>query len=85
VVISWHTLPGGIWPGQRTTQGMRMPPSIVVYPQPRSGLLLPWGGLRCGAPLGDVQTTSVVPFRPSFFKVLMISPVHQSSSSTESP
>ena len=47
--------------------------------------LLPWGGLRCTAPLSLVQMTSVRLASPSRSMAAMISPVLQSISSTLSP
>ena len=41
--ISFLTVPGLMWPGQRTTHGARMPPSQVVSFPPLNGVTPPSG------------------------------------------
>ena len=41
--ISFLTVPGSMWPGQRMTAGARMPPSQVVSLPPAKGVLPPSG------------------------------------------
>ena len=49
-----------MWPGQRTRQGTRTPPSKVVFFVPRYGLLIS----SSTGPLSLVKTTSVLSLNP---------------------
>ena len=84
VLVSAPLLPpAGILPGQRTTQGTRMPPSSVRPLRPRRGRLLPC--FSRFEPLSEVKRTSVFSSMPSAFNALKISPMDQSISCTQSP
>src|SRR5262245_22771037 len=57
-------------PGQRMTQGARMPPSQVFILEPLNGVVPPSGKVKLSAPLSVVKTTSVFsscPMSSSFF------------------
>src|SRR5262249_34493673 len=58
-------------PGQRMTQGARMPPSQVFIFEPLNGVVPPSGKGKVSAPLSVVKTTSVLsscPMSSSFFR-----------------
>src|SRR6185295_12282421 len=57
-------------PGQRMTQGARMPPSHVFIFEPLNGVVPPSGKVKVSAPLSVVKTTMVLsswPISSSFF------------------
>src|SRR5262245_32833705 len=57
-------------PGQRMTQGARMPPSQVFIFEPLNGVVPPSGKVKVSAPLSVVKTTIVLsswPMSSSFF------------------
>ena len=59
--MSFLTVPGSMWPGQRTTIGARMPPSQVVSLPPLNGVVPPSGiGDRLGAVVGGEDDDGVV-------------------------
>jgi hypothetical protein len=58
--ISLFTVPGLMWPGQRTTSGARMPPSQVFIFEPLNGVTPPSGKVKVSAPLSVVKTTMVL-------------------------
>src|SRR5262249_41799706 len=69
--ISLYIVPGLMCPGQRTTQGARMPPSQVFIFEPLNGVVPPSGYVKVSAPLSVVKTTSVLsscPMSSSFLK-----------------
>ena len=64
------TVPGSMWPGQRTTIGARMPPSQVESLPPLNGVVPPSGKVMVSAPLSVVKTMMVLsssPISSSFF------------------
>ncbi len=68
--MSVFTVPGSMWPGQRTTIGARMPPSQVVSLPPLNGVVPPSGKVIVSAPLSVVKTMMVLsssPISSSFF------------------
>ena len=68
--MSFLTVPGSMWPGQRTTSGARMPPSQVVSLPPLNGVVPPSGKVIVSAPLSVVKTMMVLsswPISSSFF------------------
>ena len=68
--ISFLTVPGLMTPGQRTSNGARMPPSQVVSLPPLKGVVPPSGKVIVSAPLSVVKTTIVLsswPMSSSFF------------------
>ena len=69
--ISFFTVPGLMWPGQRTTSGARMPPSHVVSLPPLKGVVPPSGKVMFSAPLSVVKTMRVLsswPMSSSFLR-----------------
>ena len=58
--MSFLTVPGWMWPGQRTTMGARMPPSQVLSLPPLNGVVPPSGKVIVSAPLSVVNTTMVL-------------------------
>src|SRR5215212_5850232 len=58
--MSFLTVPGWMWPGQRTTAGARMPPSQVLSLPPLNGVVPPSGKVIVSAPLSVVNTTMVL-------------------------
>src|SRR5262249_42289698 len=68
--ISLYIVPGLMTPGQRMTQGARMPPSQVFIFEPLNGVTPPSGKVKVSAPLSVVKTTTVLsscPMSSSFF------------------
>src|SRR5882672_7754528 len=66
-------VPGLMWPGQRTTNGARMPPSQVVSLPPLKGVVPPSGKVMFSAPLSVVKTMRVLsswPMSSSFLRTL---------------
>ena len=78
VMASSDSVPAGIVPGQRATNGTRTPPSRVEPLPPFNGPALP--PVPVLGPLSDVKMTSVFLSSPSSFRDRRISPVLQSSS-----
>src|SRR6478672_9248654 len=69
--MSLKMVPGLITPGQRMTQGARMPPSQVLSFPPLNGVVPPSGNVIVSAPLSVVKTTMVLsswPMSSSFFR-----------------
>src|SRR6476660_6639990 len=62
-------------PGQRTTQGARMPPSQVVIFEPLNGVMPPSGKVNCSAPLSVVKTTIVLSSWPMSSSFLSTTPM----------
>ena len=58
--MSFLTVPGSMWPGQRMTIGARMPPSQVLSLPPLNGVVPPSGKVIVSAPLSVVNTTMVL-------------------------
>ena len=58
------TVPGSMWPGQRTTIGARIPPSQVLSLPPLNGVVPPSGKVMVSAPLSVVKTTMVLSSSP---------------------
>ena len=58
--ISVFSVPGLMWPGQRTTSGTRMPPSQVVSLLALKGVMPPSGKVWLCAPLSVVKTMMVL-------------------------
>ena len=68
--MSFKTVPGLMWPGQRTTMGTRMPPSQVESLPPLNGVVPPSGNVIVSAPLSVVNAMIVLsssPMSSSFF------------------
>ena len=77
--MSFLTVPGSMWPGQRTTSGARMPPSQVLSLPPLNGVVPPSGKVIVSAPLSVVKTTMVLsssPISSSFFSTYADVVVH---------
>ena len=69
--MSFLTVPGLMWPGQRMTSGARMPPSQVVSFPPLKGVVPPSGKVIVSAPLSVVKTMIVLsswPMSSSFLR-----------------
>src|SRR5215510_3053131 len=62
-------------PGQRMTQGARMPPSQVVIFEALNGVMPPSGKVNCSAPLSVVKTTSVLSSCPMSSSFLRTTPM----------
>ena len=73
--MSFLTVPGWMWPGQRMTIGARMPPSQVLSLPPLNGVVPPSGKVIVSAPLSVVNTTMVLsswPISSSFCRTTPI-------------
>src|SRR5208337_1269509 len=75
----FSTLPEGAFPGQRTMQGTRKPPSITVPLPPANGVWPPSGQVKFSVPLSVVKTTMVSCSSPSSLSFFMTAPTMSSS------
>src|SRR5258708_38716615 len=73
--IWFLTVPGLMCPGQRTTNGARMPPSQVVSFPPLKGVTPPSGKVMFSAPLSVVKATMVLSSWPMASSFLSTSPM----------
>ena len=80
------TVPGGMRPGQRATNGTRTPPSNAVPLPSRSGPAEPaWSPYESQGPLSEAKITSVSRSRPRRRSAASTWPTESSISSTTSP
>src|SRR5262245_58314429 len=77
--ISFLTVPGWMWPGQRTTSGARMPPSQVLSFPPLKGVVPPSGKVIVSAPLSVVKATRVLSSWPMSSSFLSTTPMLSSN------
>src|SRR5215468_337663 len=73
--MSLYIVPGLMCPGQRTTQGARMPPSQVFIFEPLNGVMPPSGKEKHSAPLSVVKTTIVLSSCPMSSSFLSTRPM----------
>src|SRR5947199_498288 len=68
--IPFSTVPGLIWPGQRTMHGTRKPPSMTVPLVPLNGVMPPSGQVNTSAPIVGAEDQDGVLGLANVLKVL---------------